>query len=47
MYQKDQKKQIGQRILKDFRDKVFDISTALSNLLFKIALVPEVGRYLI
>lgn len=46
-YQKDQQEQIGQRVLKEFKDEVFDISTARSKLFFKIALVLEAGRSLI
>lgn len=43
-YQKDQQEQMGQRVSKEFKDEVFQVSTAVSNLLFKIALVPEAGR---
>lgn len=43
-YQKNQQEQIGQRVLKKFKDEVFNISKALANLLFKISLVPEAGR---
>jgi len=41
MYRKDQQEQICQRALKEFRDEVFDVSTAESNFLLKTALIPK------